>query len=409
LKLFSNGSLVKEYPVAVGKPTSKSPLGSFVIRNKVINPYWNNKGNTVAPGPKNPLGIRWMGISAPRGTYGIHGNNIPSSIGTFASGGCIRMYNNDVEELYATVSLTTPVQIIYENIEIKQDKYNNSSVLLVYPDIYKQKKAEGILKKLIISNPNITQAQVEKALKLAGGNISSTVAVSENTAVMLNNQFATNDAIIENNQVYIYYMAAIDIFGVNDNIITDGSIPILEKDNKVYVNLSQIVAAAGGKLKIDSNNNNVFVSLNLVKVNGRYLSSYKGDFDKEYMLESKSFSELKNNVADNSKEILSLKELCKQQDWQLNTDSLNKVIDIKVPLRVKIGDLYINTTAYKDRYYINSEDASTIPEIQTQNLNLYSYKDKSYYDLYEIMDIYECQKDDFFTIIEVFKIMNSEV
>jgi hypothetical protein len=78
-------------------------------------------------------------------------------------------------------------------------------------------------------------------------------------------------------------------------------------------------------------------------------------------------------------------------------------------LRVKIGDLYINTTAYKDRYYITSEEASAIPEIQTQNLNLYSYKDKNYYDVYEIMDIYECQKDDFFTTVEVFNLMGSEV
>ncbi|MDF2840582.1 MAG: ykuD 6, partial [Clostridia bacterium] len=124
LKLFNNGELVKEYPVAVGKPTTKTPIGSFTIRNKVVNPYWNNKGNIVAPGPRNPLGIRWMGISAPRGTYGIHGNNVPSSIGTYASAGCVRMYNNDAAELYSLITVSAKVQISYDSIELKQDKYS---------------------------------------------------------------------------------------------------------------------------------------------------------------------------------------------------------------------------------------------------------------------------------------------
>lgn len=409
LRLFNNGSLIKEYPVAVGKQTSKTPLGSFSIRNKVINPYWNNKGNVVAPGPRNPLGIRWMGINAPRGTYGIHGNNVPSSISTFASGGCIRMYNNDVEELYSLVGIKTSVQIIYEDIEVKQDKYTDTPVLIVYPDVYKKKGAESLLKKLTASNKNITQEQASRALKLAGSSISNPIAVCDSTAVMLNNQFVTKDAFVEENEVYIYYLAALDILGIDSNVILDLSIPVLEKDNKIYVDLTQIAAKTGGQLKIDKMNNNVYLNSKIIKINGKYLSNYTGGFDKENLLKSSLIEQLGNDTNASSKEFINLKELCKQQNWRLKADSLSKIMDILVPLRVKVGDTYINTEFYNGRYYINSEEAVNIPSIQSQNLNLYSYKDKNYYDVYEIMDIYECQKDNFFTTLEVLKLLTSEV
>jgi hypothetical protein len=409
LRLFESGSLIKEYPVAVGKPATKTPLGIFEIKNKAINPYWNNKGNGVAPGPRNPLGIRWMGISIPKGTYGIHGNNVPSSISTFASGGCIRMYNNDVEELYSKVGLKTTVQIIYENIEMKQDKFTDTPVLIVYPDVYKIKGAESLLKKLTVSNKNITQEQASRTLKLTRSSLSNPVAVCSSTAVFLNNQFVTNDAFVEENKVYIYYLAALEIFGIDNSIVTDLSIPILEKDNKVYVDLTQIASKTGGQLKVDKINDNVYLSSNIIKINGKYLSNYTGGFDKENLMKSSLIGQLGNYVGDKSKEYVNLKELCKQHNWKLKADSLSKIMNIEVPLRVKVGETYISTAFYDGRYYIHSEDAVNIPEIQSQDINTYSYKDKNYYDVYEIMDIYECQKDYFLTTVEVLKPLNSEV
>jgi multimeric flavodoxin WrbA len=409
LRLFESGSLIKEYPVAVGKIATKTPLGIFEIKNKAINPYWNNKGKGVAPGPRNPLGIRWMGISIPKGTYGIHGNNVASSIGTFASGGCIRMYNNDVEELYSKVGLKTTVEIIYENIEMKQDRYTDTPVLIVYPDVYKKKGAESLLKKLTASNKNITPEQASRALKLTGKSISNPVAVSSSTAVLLNNQFVTNDAFIEGSEVYLYYLAALEIFGIDNSIVTDLSIPVLEKDNKVYVNLTQIASKSGGQLKVDKINNNVYLNNNIIKINGKYLSYYTGSFDKENLIKSSLIGQLGNYAADKSKEFVNLKELCKQHNWKLKADSLSKIMDIEVPLRVKVGETYISTAFYNGRYYICSEDAVNIPEIQSQKLNTYSYKDKNYYDVTEIMERYECQKDYFSTTVEVLKLVNSEV
>lgn len=409
LRLFDNGILIKEYPVAVGKPSTKTPLGNFEIRNKTVNPYWHNKGNGVAPGPRNPLGIRWMGLNAPRGTYGIHGNNVPASISTFASGGCIRMFNNDVEQLYSLVGIKTPVQIIYEDIEVKQDKYTDAPVLVVYPDAYKKKDAESLIKKLIASNQNITEEQASRALKIAAHGVSNPVAVCGNTAVMLNNQFATTDAFVEEENVYINQLAAKEILGIDSDIIINLSIPVLEKDSKIYVNLTQLASKSGGQLKLDKVNNNVYLSNNIIKINGKYLSSYTGGFDKENLIKSSLISKLGNYTTSNNKEFIDIKDLCKQQNWKLKANSLSKIIEIEVPMRVKVGETYISTEFYDGRYYINSEEAIDIPNIENQSINLYSYKDKNYYDVYEIMDIYECQKDDFLTTIEVFMPLHSEV
>lgn len=96
LSLYRQGRLVKTYPVATGKPATPTPTGNFTIVNKQVN-------------PGGPFGTRWMGLSKPH--YGIHGNNNPASIGTAASNGCIRMYNEDVNELFNQVPVGAAVSI----------------------------------------------------------------------------------------------------------------------------------------------------------------------------------------------------------------------------------------------------------------------------------------------------------
>jgi peptidoglycan hydrolase-like protein with peptidoglycan-binding domain len=96
---FCSPSFKKIYPVAVGKKSTPSPLGDWVITQKTVN-------------PGGPFGVRWMRLSVPWGGYGIHGTNNPKSIGKYASHGCIRMYNEDVIELYDMVKIGTPVSII---------------------------------------------------------------------------------------------------------------------------------------------------------------------------------------------------------------------------------------------------------------------------------------------------------
>ncbi len=113
LAYYQNGKLTKIFPVGTGRSASLTPEGHFKIVNKIKNrPYYKDK----IPGgsPKNPLGNRWLGLNA-RGTWGttyaIHGNNNPSSIGYYVSAGCIRMHNDQVEWLFNTVPVNTPVII----------------------------------------------------------------------------------------------------------------------------------------------------------------------------------------------------------------------------------------------------------------------------------------------------------
>jgi len=110
LALIEDGQVKKIYPVAVGKPSTPSPVGTFTIARRVKNPTYSHGGRTVPPGPHNPVGSRWMGLSI-RG-YGIHGTNEPNSIGKAASHGCIRMARADLEELYPQVAVGDTVELI---------------------------------------------------------------------------------------------------------------------------------------------------------------------------------------------------------------------------------------------------------------------------------------------------------
>jgi hypothetical protein len=115
LALVENGQLRKIYRVAVGKRSTPSPMGTFTIERRVANPVYQHDGKTIQPGPGNPVGTRWMGLSL-RG-YGIHGTNAPRSIGKAASHGCIRMAKADLEELYELVAVGDTVELVGQRNE----------------------------------------------------------------------------------------------------------------------------------------------------------------------------------------------------------------------------------------------------------------------------------------------------
>ena len=118
LYLYNGTRLVRVFPVATGQPAWPTPLGHFEIVVKQRNPWWYPPtqdswaagAKPVPPGPGNPLGTRWMGLSAPG--VGIHGTSEPWSIGHSESHGCIRMQIPSAEWLYNRVRIGTPVFII---------------------------------------------------------------------------------------------------------------------------------------------------------------------------------------------------------------------------------------------------------------------------------------------------------
>ena len=120
LYLVNGDGTAIRYPVAVGKP-GKQWFGTTAVDGKYIRPAWSPPSevkrdnprlpNLIAGGaPGNPMGAAALTLSG--GQYAIHGTNRPSSIGTWASYGCIRMYNQDVVDLYERVDVGATVTMV---------------------------------------------------------------------------------------------------------------------------------------------------------------------------------------------------------------------------------------------------------------------------------------------------------
>lgn len=109
LVVVENDQVVDEYTVAVGSAATPSPVGTFTIVNRITNPTYYRPGKIVPPGPRNPLGTRWIGLS--QKGYGIHGTDAPQSIGLARSQGCIRLRNADVERLFERVRAGDVVEL----------------------------------------------------------------------------------------------------------------------------------------------------------------------------------------------------------------------------------------------------------------------------------------------------------
>jgi len=117
LRLYDGPNFVQSFGVATGQAQYPTPTGTFSIVDMQRDPWWRPPDSEwakdldpVPPGPNNPLGTRWMGLSAPG--VGIHGTPSPASIGYSASHGCIRMRIPEAEWLFTHVTYGTPVIIV---------------------------------------------------------------------------------------------------------------------------------------------------------------------------------------------------------------------------------------------------------------------------------------------------------
>jgi lipoprotein-anchoring transpeptidase ErfK/SrfK len=119
LYYYIGGGKALRYPVGVGR-AGMQWSGTSYINGKYVNPAWKPPEDIrrdkpdlpeVIPGgsPHNPMGVAALTLSG--GEYAIHGTNRPSSIGGFVSHGCIRMYNEDITDLYGRVGYHTPVVV----------------------------------------------------------------------------------------------------------------------------------------------------------------------------------------------------------------------------------------------------------------------------------------------------------
>jgi L,D-transpeptidase catalytic domain/Putative peptidoglycan binding domain len=118
LTLYDETSPVRSFPIATGQASYPTPLGTWSIATMQRDPWWipppdsewAEGAKPIPPGPGNPLGTRWMGLTAP--LVGIHGTPDSKSIGYSASHGCIRMHIPDADWLFDQVDIGTPVVIV---------------------------------------------------------------------------------------------------------------------------------------------------------------------------------------------------------------------------------------------------------------------------------------------------------
>jgi lipoprotein-anchoring transpeptidase ErfK/SrfK len=113
LAVIENGDVLRVFAVSVGAPNSPSPVGTFTIVNRITHPTYYRPGKVIGPGPANPLGTRWLGFD--QKGYGIHGTDDPKSIGHARSHGCIRLRNQDVEELFDLLRAGDVVELRVES------------------------------------------------------------------------------------------------------------------------------------------------------------------------------------------------------------------------------------------------------------------------------------------------------
>ena len=131
LLVLDNGQERHRYAVAVGMPGWETPVGRFEVIEKTANPVWEHPatGAKFKPGPDNPLGSRWIGFHRDcRGRKGFngqqhlelkgcviagfHGTPNRASVGRAVSHGCVRLYDENVQELFDLVQIGTPVTVL---------------------------------------------------------------------------------------------------------------------------------------------------------------------------------------------------------------------------------------------------------------------------------------------------------
>lgn len=150
--LFRNGHFDRFVPVSIGDEDGfRTPTGQYSIIEKITNPtwyppVWAKDRTPVGPGPNNPLGAHWIGLSLPR--TGIHGTNQPLNVGNSVTHGCIRAYPDVVAKLYNDVKVGWPVRIEYETVKFGRSGHGPLKVV-TFPDVYKKQSPQSILTKVL--------------------------------------------------------------------------------------------------------------------------------------------------------------------------------------------------------------------------------------------------------------------
>lgn len=276
LELYSGNTFIKEYSVAIGKPSTPTPIGQFTIIDMEKNPTWVPLGRdyVVVSGPDNPLGYRWMGFFE---LYGVHGTNAPGSIGQIVSNGCIRMQEENAEELFEVVKKGTPLRINYDRIKVKVNGAGQATIG-VYPDVYNRK---------VVTLWEVNEKLAEAGLKgLASETFLLTVIREEADRQVLfaqvhnikvNGKLLMERAVTINNNRYVPAWAIAKT--INAEIIWNEkeqrvwkdkrNVPGIVKGDIIYVNEESIKELFYGDVVYNGNENCLEINTLVTIVNGK--------------------------------------------------------------------------------------------------------------------------------------------
>lgn len=382
LYLLENNEIMKTYPVAVGKSHTQTPLGTFYVMNKAVNPYYA-KHNIKGGSPYNPLGERWIGF---KNHYGIHGNSNPDSIGTFASAGCVRMFERDVKELYKNIVESASVTIKYDLIKVMDDIDGEDTIVKVYKDYYSKRpnlKNEVIdkLKEINIYN-DISQERLTQLKEMIR---KRSVVFSKTWALFINEEYVTNDIIFENGITYInknkmekyFNIKMFDMAGENKSLFLGRKISNKVLNEKTYISLEEISQKISGEIIKDSDIQTIDYKLNYVRLNNSLIGGAYNLIEEP---------------------IVELLPLIREFDIEMKINNGNMEFiydDVKLAYTMQNGEPYISVNELENRLNINNEiytvnqsiELSIAPEIIYNN-KLYESKiiNGATYIPYEILE-----------------------
>lgn len=183
LFVFEEGVLTESWTAGVGKSSTQTPVGEWVLSEKRKNPTWyvppslrkKTGAAVVPPGPKNPLGPVFMRAGATN--IGIHGTNAPKSVPGWVSSGCVRLHNENAKALSEKAALGDRVSLIYERVVFSE----NGTKARLLPDPYGKGKPSPleIMAKSIRYGIEMTMEDAERISKAKEG---ETFSLSQNSA-----------------------------------------------------------------------------------------------------------------------------------------------------------------------------------------------------------------------------------
>lgn len=286
LELYRGETLIKEYSIAIGKPSTPTPIGEFTIIEKEENPCWYPPGKKyiVPSGPENPLGYRWMGIAP---MYGIHGTNAPWSIGAAVSNGCIRMQEEDVEDLFERVAYNTPVKVEYERVKVRINGRGIVSIG-IYPDVYGYKNITLSDVKVVMAKAGLEGLADENFLTALLHEVPDRqVEIAQIHKLKINGERCTEYAVTWKGKKMIPVMALAS--RLNTPVNWDESkqtisrqnqvVPAMKVGNSVYINLEHFPVIFGGREVWNDKDNCLELALPVTKFEGQIIS---GDIHRQH-------------------------------------------------------------------------------------------------------------------------------